>query len=245
MWRPWSFSKESIRKTLTLGHPLSGEILYLKSMVEFKQGLFVSTFLNSMATTLMDLEASGGITSWDGFSQSLLTRFGPSLLDDPMKALTQLRQNTTVEAYKSQFEVLSNRLKGLAEPYKLSCFLSGLREDIRFMVRMLNPSNLTMAFGMAKMQEENVAAFRRGSKVSSLPTRPFITNTTSDTKAIVPVQRLSPLQMKERRAKGLCYNCDDKWGPGHKCKSARLFIMEWADSEEDEPRLVQQPPLLE
>jgi hypothetical protein len=31
------------------------------------------------------------------------------------------------------------------------------------MVRMLNPSNLTVAFGMAKMQEENVAAFRRSS----------------------------------------------------------------------------------
>lgn len=93
----------------------------------------------------------GGITSWDGFTQSLLTRFGPSILDDPMQTLTRLRQTTTVEAYKSQFEVLSNRLKGLAEPYKLSCFLSGLREDIQFMVRMLNPSRLTMAFGMAKM----------------------------------------------------------------------------------------------
>jgi hypothetical protein len=74
-------------------------------------------------------------------------------LDDLMETLTRLCQTTTVEAYKSQFEILSNQLKGLVEPYKLSCFLSGLREDIRFMVRMLNPSNLTMAFGMAKMQE--------------------------------------------------------------------------------------------
>ncbi|KAJ0079625.1 hypothetical protein Patl1_22875 [Pistacia atlantica] len=165
-------------------------------------------------TWFQDLEASGGITSWDGFTQSLLTRFGLALLDDPMEALTRLRKTTIVEAYKLQFEVLSNRLKGLAEPYKLSCFLSGLREDIRFIVRYI-------------------------------PTRPFLTNTTSDTTALVPVQRLSPLQMKEQRAKGLCYNCDDKWGPGHKCKSARLFIMECADSKEDEPQPVQQPPFLE
>ncbi|KAJ0082471.1 hypothetical protein Patl1_10882 [Pistacia atlantica] len=115
-----------------------------------------------------------------------------------MEALTWLRQTTTVEAYKSQFE---------------------------FMVRMLKPSTLTMAFSLAKMQEENVAAFQRGSG---------------------SVQRLSSLQMKERRAKGLCYKCDDKWGSCHKCKFARLFfIMDCAYSEEDEPQPVQQPPLLE
>ncbi|KAA8540064.1 hypothetical protein F0562_026756 [Nyssa sinensis] len=151
------------------------------------------------------------------------------------ETLTRVRQTTTVEAYKTQFEVLSNQLKGLAEPYKLSCFLSGLREDIRFMVCMLNPSNLTMAFGMAKMQEENVTAFKAGTRMGSTPTRPLSNPPTLDTKALVPVQRLSPLQMTERRARGLCYNCDEKWGPGHKCKSARLFILECADSEEEEP----------
>jgi hypothetical protein len=145
-----------------------------------------------------DLEASGSITSWYGFTQSLLTRFGPSILDDLMETLTRLRQTTTVEAYKSQFEILSNQLKGLAEPYKLSCFLSGLREDICFMVRMLNPSNLTVAFGMAKMQEENVAAFRRSSRLGSISPRPFPNSPTSDMKAVVPIQHLSPVQMKER-----------------------------------------------
>lgn len=34
---------------------------------------------------------------------------------------------------------------------------------------------------------------------------------------------------------------DDKWGPGHKCKAARLFILECEDSsEEDEPRYVKE-----
>ncbi|KAA8535119.1 hypothetical protein F0562_030122 [Nyssa sinensis] len=52
-------------------------------------------------TWFQDLEASGGITSWEGFTQSLLTRFGPSILDDPMETLTRLRQTTTMEAYKT------------------------------------------------------------------------------------------------------------------------------------------------
>jgi hypothetical protein len=31
--------------------------------------------------------------------------------------------------------------------------------------------------------------------------------------------------MKERREKGLCYYCDDRWIPGHKCKSPRLYLL--------------------
>ena len=182
-----------------------------------------------------DIEVAGGISSWEGFVRALQTRFGSSPYEDPMEALIRLKQTSTVEDYKSQFEALSNQLRGLAESYKLSCFLSGLREDIRFMVRMLNPSNLHIAFGLAKMQEENVAALRITAKLGSVPTRLAIgPPSPPEKRAIVPVQRLSPSQMKERRDKGLCYNCDDKWAPGHKCKSARLFIMECDESSDDE-----------
>lgn len=137
-----------------------------------------------------------------------------------MEAVIRLKQPTMVEEYKSQFEALSNQLRGLAESYKLSCFLSGLKEDIRFMVRMLNPSNLHMTFGLSKMQEENMAALRRSTKFGPMPIR----NTTGpmpiwstvgpmdlqERRVIVPIQKLSPVQMKERRNKRLCYNCDDK-----------------------------------
>jgi hypothetical protein len=47
---------------------------------------------------------------------------------------------------------LSNRLRGLTKPYKLSYFLSGLKDDIRLPVRMLAPTSLGQAFGLAKIQ---------------------------------------------------------------------------------------------
>uniref|UniRef100_A0A6N2JVX6 Chromo domain-containing protein n=1 Tax=Salix viminalis TaxID=40686 RepID=A0A6N2JVX6_SALVM len=134
-----------------------------------------------------DLESSGRITGWEGFTATLRTRFGPTLFNDPMEALTRLRQTATVEAYKTEFE------------------------------------------------EENVAAFRRNNHPSFVPTWPIVTLPSNQEKQmIVPVQRLSQVQMKERRERGLCYNCDEKWGPGHKCKYARLFIMECTESGEDE-----------
>ncbi len=30
-------------------------------------------------------------------------------------------------------------------------------------------------------------------------------------------------QMKERCDKSLCYNCDEKWNPAHKCKPPKLI----------------------
>ncbi|XP_075659161.1 uncharacterized protein LOC142629051 [Castanea sativa] len=51
----------------------------------------------------------------------------------------------------------------------------------------------------------------------------------------VPLQRLTGAQMEERRKRGLCYNCDDKWQMGHKCKGAKLFLLEEI-SMEVEPR---------
>lgn len=68
-----------------------------------------------------------------------------------MEALTRLCQTSTGEHYKSQFEHLPNQMRGLAKPYKLSSFLSGLQEEIRFIVCMLNLPNLHVAFDLAKM----------------------------------------------------------------------------------------------
>ena len=35
--------------------------------------------------------------------------------------------------------------------------------------------------------------------------------------------------MEERRKQGLCYNYDEKWNLGHKCKGAKLFLLEGWD----------------
>lgn len=41
--------------------------------------------------------------------------------------------------------------------------------------------------------------------------------------------------MKEKRDKGLCYYCEEKWNPNHKCKRVRLYLMEGVDfSHENE-----------
>jgi hypothetical protein len=40
--------------------------------------------------------------------------------------------------------------------------------------------------------------------------------------------------MSERRKKGLCYNCDERWSLDHRCKNRKLYLMEEVEDEEAE-----------
>jgi hypothetical protein len=46
------------------------------------------------------------------------------------------------------------------------------------------------------------------------------------------IKKLSPAELKERRDKGLCFNCDDKFSPRHRCK--KLFLIEGIYEEDNE-----------
>jgi hypothetical protein len=60
----------------------------------------------------------------------MLDRFGPSAYDDPMESLSRSKQLSSVEEYKERFEALSNRVRGIDDDNKLTCFLSGLKDEI-------------------------------------------------------------------------------------------------------------------
>lgn len=40
------------------------------------------------------------------------------------------------------------------------------------------------------------------------------------------VQRVSRVVIKERRSKGLCYTCDDKWNLAQVCKTPKIYLMQ-------------------
>ncbi|XXG54039.1 hypothetical protein AAC387_Pa03g2016 [Persea americana] len=60
--------------------------------------------------------------------------------------------------------------------------------------------------------------------------------TTLLTTQALAIKKLSYAELKERRDKGLCFNCDEKFGPGHRCR--RLFLIEgrWPNKEDKGPR---------
>lgn len=41
----------------------------------------------------------------------------------------------------------------------------------------------------------------------------------------LPIRKLSSSQMRERRAQGLCFNCDENFIVGHKCNTSRFLLL--------------------
>ncbi|KAF5463169.1 hypothetical protein F2P56_019105 [Juglans regia] len=209
------------------------------------------------------LRDSGTLGNWEEFTTVLRVRFGPSIFEDPIGAFTKLRQTSTVEEYQTEFKILSNKIKGLTEEFRISTFISGLRDDLKIMVTMFKPNTISAAFGLAKLQEEEVARRSRTApnrtqnpflpthnNLPKIPPAPPVFRLPAPTtrpenripqapynpnrKPMMPIKRITPIQMQERREKGLCYYCDEKFHIGHKCNKPKLFLLEGIELSEKE-----------
>jgi hypothetical protein len=91
-------------------------------------------------------------------------------------------------------------------------------------------------------KEEKQVVSSQNRKPTFIP-RPKPVNPTTPS-APLNIQKLTWDEMVERQLKGLCYNCDEKYFLGHKCKEQNLFMAISEDiSEEDvETPLVYESP---
>ncbi|KAM0022960.1 putative retrotransposon gag domain-containing protein [Helianthus debilis subsp. tardiflorus] len=71
------------------------------------------------------------ISTWDAFTEALTKRFRPNDLEKPEGLLAKLQQTSTVADYQAQFEAISNRTMPLPVGFLVSCWISGLRFDIK------------------------------------------------------------------------------------------------------------------
>nr|GEZ52468.1 transposon Ty3-G Gag-Pol polyprotein [Tanacetum cinerariifolium] len=55
---------------------------------------------------------------------------------------------------------------------------------------------------------------------SSLTAAPALTSET------LAIKRLSPSEMQQRRVDGLCFNCPEKYSPGHKCNPPKFLLLQ-------------------
>lgn len=159
-----------------------------------------------------------------------------------------------MEHYQEMFEELKSlmMLKNplLNETYFISSFISGLREEIKPMVKMLSPTSLTKAFEIAQLQEQACKLHHQqlkpggkhiidnkfglikhpGTNVSNqykVPSAPE----RMGSQGLLETKKLSPQEVQYRRNHGLCFKCGEKYGLGHQCKSKQLNLM---SSEEEE-----------
>jgi len=97
---------------------------------------------------------------WEEYKAAILSRFGSKPFDDPLADLMKLKQTGSVEVYQENFDSLLSRVD-LATPQAISCFLSGLTEEVQNAVRMFKPQTLHDAYCLAKLQEATVQSMAR------------------------------------------------------------------------------------
>ncbi|XP_052299962.1 uncharacterized protein LOC127903656 [Citrus sinensis] len=184
-----------------------------------------------------------GPLSWEEFTKAVLLRFGPTDYEDPSEALSRLKQTTTVAAYQEAFEKLSYQIDGLPQHFLVGCFVAGLRDDVRLDVKIKQPRTLVDAIGVARLVEEQNLLQRKARTSYPFQTTTVMPrtmpNTTASVLGLPPTQknqnssntpisfrRITNQEARERREKGLCYYCDEKFVPGHRCERPQLFMIE-------------------
>ncbi|GJY17523.1 putative mitochondrial protein [Tanacetum coccineum] len=153
---------------------------------------------------------------------TLWSRFGPTDCEDFDKALSKVQQMGPFREYQKEFERLGNRVRGWTQKALVGTFMGGLKPEIVDGIRMFKPTNLKDATSFARMRDEKLNRLSPITQASSAgPTK----NTT--------MKRLTWDKMQKKRAQGLCFNCNEKFCVGYKCKGPQLLVMECALDEGD------------
>lgn len=106
---------------------------------------------------------------------------------------------------------------------------------IRTDVQAHHPTTLTMAIGLAKLYEARELAQRKMTTIQqrTFNQQPKVGIQNNNPPSAPTVRKMTPAELSERRKRGLCFHCNNKYNPGHKC--AKLFHIKacWEDYDED------------
>ena len=86
---------------------------------------------------------------WDDFAPAFCREFGPSDFEDYTESLFKLRQTGTLKDYIVEFRRLATRTSDVGHVLLKSCFLRGLKKELRFNVKLLRPNTVHEAISLA------------------------------------------------------------------------------------------------
>ena len=140
----------------------------------------------------------------------------------------------------------------LPENFLVGCFIAGLNDEICLDVRVKQPKTLFESISVAHLIEEHNQFQKKTSNHFRLAAPPFHPRQqqnstmgilgsshfqrTSQTTGTFsgPVRRLTGQEARERREKGLCFYCDERYVPGHHSSRPQLFMMVEVQPNEEE-----------
>ncbi|CAO2189932.1 unnamed protein product [Urochloa humidicola] len=207
------------------------------------------------------LERNRGMPTWPDFVTAVNRLFGPPTRSNPLGELAHLRRTGSVADYIDQLLLLLARCENVTERQQVDLFTAGLRNPLRMDVEMQKPEFLEDAMGYARSFERRLqldddedpksparAPPRAAPPPRSAPTaattpcnnssgpRPPLATPSAPGRPVprpgARFTRLTPQEMAQCRIDGLCFNCPEKFTPGHidTCTMKGIYLMELDDS---------------
>jgi len=183
-------------------------------------------------------------------STTIQIHFGPSKFENPREELLKLKQSSSVHAYFDAFNDLAVRVCDMDDVLLLDCFVGGLHPDLKREVKSRSAASLMQVVSLAKLFEEKYMSSTQRGKLIFPHIQPQLnrSNTMLVPKPVTtipnlhsqpplppllptppkpgPVRKLSPVEIQFRQDKGLCFTCDEKYSPSHKCTTKHYFLIQ-------------------
>ncbi|KAM1099121.1 hypothetical protein TB2_038155 [Malus domestica] len=146
---------------------------------------------------------------WGDFTHPFCKEFGPSEFKDSADALFKLKQSGTLKDYITEFRRLANRTHDLRPILLKSCFLGGLKRELKYDVKLLRPSDVHDAISTALQIDAKLCDLKNGYTKPFTQSRVLHTLTTPHTTLSVKpsnftVKRLTPEEIQRKMEKGEC-----------------------------------------
>ncbi|KAJ1688260.1 hypothetical protein LUZ63_019650 [Rhynchospora breviuscula] len=191
---------------------------------------------------------------WQLLVEEVFDRFHLENSSNPVDEFKRVHQTRRVGDYIKKFEKAKTRLmfetKIRNMPFYVMGFVSGLKDELRHAVDILDPVTLNQAYQFAKKAELHLDGLEKRYKITaktnyfqpsdkSVPTQSTRPHRFFPDKKLIPGHNSKSLTLDQKKALGLCFWCNEKYVPGHKCQGKDLHSMEaleatiHSDTEED------------
>lgn len=121
--------------------------------------------------------------------------------------------------------------------HQTATFIAGFSDKLKIDAQLARPTTLEEAMSLARAYEQRLWLEKAPESRKVVPRGSSTPTVGANPQSGTPVpttfvKRLTRAEMAERRAKGLCYNCDEQFTSEHRCK--KLFWLEILSPDEEQ-----------
>jgi hypothetical protein len=162
------------------------------------------------------------LVTWTIFMEEMIAHYEDTRSNIFFSQLINLNQKGSVTEHIENFQRLNIKVTNIPDEHLIDVFIGNLKDNIQHEVRLWEPKSLENPFKV----ERNVES--KNMDMATIRTNPNIYREKN-----APSSK-TPQQLEERKEKGLCFNCNNKYSKGHKCGEKKLFYIDCEEKEEKE-----------